>query len=233
MNATYVNMGNFFTASTSAADQILYLEGQFDTTATPNKRDVFVLWNARTLGRNFTVVSNCPVYIFGSYNNVATKNAAVVADIVTQLSKNWRGSYGPSTVTKNGANDTLMACILGGVLRARIDPTWNNPTNANYYNWNQVDNASFSDRVGQPHNHMSFLENWTGFTYTYSGSQVALWRCLKLNGFFRWNPGNSIYVQPTRNYSFDTRYNNVKNMPPGTPVVISPFNLDYYEVHEE
>ena len=70
-------------------------------------------------------------------------------------------------------------------------------------------------------------------TFTYSGSMVALWRCLHLSGTHRWTPGTTIHTEPIRNYSFDTRYNQIKNMPPGTPVMISPFNLDYYEVHEE
>ncbi len=80
---------------------------------------------------------------------------------------------------------------------------------------------------------MSLMENWSGRTLHFSGSQVALWRCLYSSGLFRWNPGNSIYTQPARNFNFDTRYNLLKNMPPGTPTVISPFNLDYYEIHEE
>ena len=233
MNSYYVNVGKFFTNSTIAGDQVIYLEGRFDTTGATKTRDVFILYNAATLGRAVTFVSNCPVYIWGVYNNKSTKSSAIIADIISALSKNWNGSYTTSTTTRNGTDDSVYACLMGGVRRARVHPAWNNPTDPNYYDWSQDDNASYSDRIGQPHNHLSFFENYSGFTFTFSGSQVALWRCLYLTGEYRWNPANTIYTQPTRNYSFDSRYASLKNMPPGTPALISPFNLDYYEVHEE
>ncbi len=233
MNAHYVNVGKFFIGSTNPNDQVIYLEGQFDTTVTPKKRDVFVLYNAATLGRAITFVSNCPIYIWGNYNSQTTQSAAIVADIISVLSPNWKPSYTTTTTPRLGTIDSIYACLMGGVRRARVHPAWNNITDANYYDWSQDDNGSYSDRVGQPHNHMSMMEDFTGITFTFSGSQVALWRCLYSTGLFRWNPGNSIYSQPIRNFNFDPRYNQLRNMPPGTPTLISPFNLDYYEVHDE
>jgi hypothetical protein len=232
-NAVYVNVGAFFAASTSAADQVVYFEGRFDEVSSTKTRDVFVLYNAGTLGRNITFASNCPVYLWGSFNRTATKSAAVAADIITVLSRTWNPKFDAGFTTRNASDDSIYACLLGGVRRARVHSTWNDPADANYYNWNQDDNGSYSDRIGQPHNHMSLMEDWDDNTLTFSGSQVALWRCLYSSGQYRWNPGNNIYVQPTRNFSFDARYNVLKNMPPGTPTVISPFNLDYYEIHEE
>ncbi len=233
MNATFIDMSKFFLASTLPADQVIYLEGRFNASAAPITRDVFVLYNASTLGRNITFASNCPVYIWGNFNKTATKSAAIAADIISVLSPGWNPSYTAGTATRAAQNDEVYACLLGGVRRARVHPAWNDPADPDYYNWNQDDNASYSDRIGQPHNHMSLMEDWTGKTLTFSGSQVALWRCLYSTGQFRWNPGNNVYVQPTRAFTFDTRYNSLKNMPPGTPTVISPFNLDYYEIHEE
>jgi len=226
-------LATFFTASTLPADQVIYLEGRFDEVSATKTRDVFVLYNGGTLGRDITFVSNCPVYVWGGYNRVSTKSSAIMADIITVLSRGWSPSYTTTTTTRNAADDSIYACLLGGVRRARVHPTWNDPADANYYNWNQDDNASYSDRIGQPHNHMSLMEDWSGKTLTFSGSQAALWRCLYSSGLFRWNPGNSIYTQGTRNFTFDSRYSSLKNMPPGTPTVISPFNLDYYEIHEE
>ncbi len=236
MTVTYVNVAKFFTNDPTATDQIIYLEGKFDSTQTPKVRDVFCLYNAATLNRALTFVSNCPIYIWGSYNSHATKSSAIMSDLITVLSKNWSPSYSASTSTRTGANDTVMACLMGGVRRARVDPSWNDPNNANYYNWNLDENSTYSDRTGQPHNHMSFMENFSGYTMTFSGSLVAMWRCLHLTGEWRFSHpagNNNVYTQPARNYNFDSRYNNLANMPPGTPVVISPFNLDYYEVHEE
>jgi hypothetical protein len=235
MNAVYVNLGQFFTVSTLTADQIVYLEGRFNTVNAPVTRDVFVLYNAATLGRNITFVSNCPIYVWGNYNTVATKSSAIAADLVTVLSPAWSPNYTSATALSGrvASNESIFACILGGVRRARVHPSWNDPADANYYNWNQDDNAGYSDRIGQPHNHMSLMEDWTGKTFSFSGSQAAMWRCLYLTGQYRFNPGNNVYVQPARNFTFDTRYNSLKNMPPGTPTVISPFNLDYYEIHEE
>ncbi|HKP96567.1 MAG TPA: hypothetical protein VJ385_12485 [Fibrobacteria bacterium] len=235
MNASFVDVSKFFLASTAAADQVVYLEGRFNTAAAPVTRDVFVLYNGGTLGRNITFASNCPIYVWGNFNNTATKSAAIVGDIINVLSPGWNPGFGAGTAlgSRVAQNNSVYACMLGGVRRARVHPAWNDPADANYYNWNQDDNSSYSDRIGQPHNHMSLMEDWTGKTLTFSGSQVAMWRCLYSTGQFRWNPDNNVYVQPTRNFSFDARYNLLKNMPPGTPTVISPFNLDYYEIHEE
>jgi hypothetical protein len=233
MDGMYIDVAKFFTKSTDPADQVIYLEGRFSTASPKTTRDVFVLYNAATLARPVTFVSNCPIYIWGNYNNRSTKSAAIIGDIITALSKNWTGLYNASTTTRTGAIDSVYACIMGGVRRARVHPTWNDPADPNYYDWSEDDNASYSDRPGQPHNHMCFMENFSGLLFTFSGSQVALWRCLYSTGEFRWNPTNTIYTQPNRDYSFDTRYNTLANMPPGTPTLISPFNLDYYEVHEE
>ncbi|MDB5048297.1 MAG: hypothetical protein JWO30_1368 [Fibrobacteres bacterium] len=233
MNASFVDVSRFFVASTVAADQVIYLEGRFNTVTAPATRDVFVLYNAGTLARNITFVSNCPIYIWGNYNKISTKSSAIAADIISVLSPGWSPSYVANTAVRNAQDDVINACLLGGVRRARVHPLWNDPADVNYYNWNQDDNASYSDRIGQPHNHMSLMEDWSDKTLTFTGSQVALWRCLYLTGLFRWNPDNNVYTQPNRNFNFDTRYNSLKNMPPGTPTVISPFNLDYYEIHEE
>ncbi|MEO6095192.1 MAG: hypothetical protein ABIW76_05795 [Fibrobacteria bacterium] len=233
-NATYVNVGAFFAASTLTADQVVYFEGRWDEASATKIRDVFVFYNAGTLGRNITFASNCPIYTWGSFNRVSTKSSAIVADIITVLSKSWNPAYGTASSTRDvTVDDTINACLLGGVRRARAHSAWNDPADLNYYNWNQDDNGSYSDRIGQPHNHMSLMEDWSGNTLHFSGSQVALWRCLYSTGQYRWNPGNTIYAQGPRDFSFDARYNNLKNMPPGTPTVISPFNLDYYEIHEE
>jgi hypothetical protein len=233
MNATYVNMGKFFTASTDPADVVLYLEGQWNESVTPKRRDVFVLYNGATFNRNLTIVSNCPVYIWNKFNCRNSKSAAVIGDLITAMSPTWKPTYQSDSTMRGGSDDSVYACLMGGVHQARVHPNWNTVTDPDYYNWNQDDNASFSDRIGQPHNHMSFFEDLTGTTFTYRGSMVALWRCLYITGLYRFNPGNNVYSQPTRNYGFDPRYNNLKNMPPGTPTMISPFNLDYYEVHEE
>ena len=76
---------------------------------------------------------------------------------------------------------------------------------------------------GELENFPRFLEDWNGINCIYSGSLVSLSETQYFHG--QWlNPntaGNSdwYYNPPNRNWSFDTRFSNPVNLPPGTPTV--------------
>ena len=61
-----------------------------------------------------------------------------------------------------------------------------------------------------------FLENWRGRTVTCVSALVSVHESVKPTG--TWNIGNSCWP-PTRDWSFDVRFEEAENLPPGTPVV--------------
>lgn len=150
--------------------------------------------------QGLTVVLENPVYIQGNYNTEDKKPAAVIADAVTVLSNNW----GPNDYDSNGdqstssrpaSNTTVNAALALGPSAESVEDEGN----------------------GQLENVIRFLENWTGVTFTYNGSIVALWHSLEATGDWRCcgDSGDNYYSPPNRNWSFDPLFNT--SAPPGTP----------------
>ena len=147
-----------------------------------------------------TVASQNPVYIEGDYNttNQSTRgSAAVFADAVTILSNNWDDSKSSSSLSSRSAsNTTVNTAIVAGFLPSG----WTNPKSGAQYGYS-----------GGLNNFPRFLEDWTGKTFTYTGSMIELFTSQIATG--EWDTG-SIYVPPTRNWNFDSNF--VDNPPPGS-----------------
>ena len=62
-------------------------------------------------------------------------------------------------------------------------------------------------------------EDWTSRTCTIKGSFVCPWNSAISTG--SWVYGGNWYSAPTRNWSFDTRFNTAGTLPPFTPMVIN------------
>jgi hypothetical protein len=85
------------------------------------------------------------------------------------------------------------------------------------------------------HNTLRFLENWSGRTVTFMGSFVCLWDA-KTDGL-RTNltdPGVVVikgghYSPPTRTWGYDTRFNDLNNMPPGSPFLATAILTNWLE----
>ena len=75
-----------------------------------------------------------------------------------------------------------------------------------------------------------FLENWGGVTAFYRGSLVSIAYAQKATNFCGW--AGAYYGAPTRNWAFDTRFQDPANLPPGTPVVGSVVQTAYRPVYE-
>jgi hypothetical protein len=171
-----------------------------------------VLTNGSTLPTlGLAVVTPDPVYIVGNYNvstngtpaNLGTFNtsqtypAAVYSDAVTILSPNWNPANSSSSIgSRTAANDTVNAAILTG----------NVPSDGNYYS-------------GGVENFPRFLENWSGYTFTYNGSMVCMFTSQIATD--PWPGTGTVYNPPTRNWAFDLNFNNPLKQPPLTPKVIS------------
>ncbi len=171
-----------------------------------------VLTNGTTLPTlGLSVVTPDPVYIVGNYNvstngtpvnlgtfdTSKTRPAAVYADAITILSSAWNPANSSAGIgSRTAANDTVNAAFLTG----------NVPSNGTYYS-------------GGVENFPRFLENWSGYTFTYNGSMVCMFTSQIATA--PWPGTGTVYNPPTRNWAFDLNFNNSLKQPPLTPHVIS------------
>lgn len=154
-----------------------------------------------------TVVSDNPVYIQGDYNTSSTRQpAAVLGDAIMILSNSWTDSNSSATLTsRKASNTTINAAILSGIVPT--DPSF--PGKLAY--------------SGGVENFPRFLEDWSGRTFTYTGSMVQLFYSKQAVG--RWGKDN-VYNPPNRAWAFDTNFR--KNPPPGTLFTTSYVKQRWY-----
>lgn len=205
-------------------------------------------------GIGFTVASEEPVYIYGNYNtgpadpfwpsentlggSTTHSAAAVLADTVTLLSNPpiktgtsiTSSCLGTSTRLGNGWTDwESFACPAVAANRA---------DNEGYYRlaiaagksvpfpiptWGGV-SADFGTDGGM-HNFLRYLEARS--TVNYAGSLISMYYSQYNTGTFKCC--NSVYGAPTRNYFFDTLFENPANLPPGTPMFQDVVSLGYHQ----
>lgn len=175
---------------------------------TTNPLTAVRLTNGATLPSNgttgFTVATENPLYIRGSYNSTAPLiAAAVAADSVTILSNSWTSSYDASSLidpTKPSARPASDTTVNTAIMTGDV-PTGESP----------------SHYSGGVHNLIRFLESWNGNDFFYGGSVTCLWQSRLANGWYRqYNDSNSYYKPPNRTWTYNM---DIYNMPPGTPQV--------------
>lgn len=166
--------------------------------------------------KGLTIISDQAVYVLGNYNSTAKKPAAFLADTVNILSEAWtiqdsrsRTASGSSTNVDDrvASNTTINAAFLSGT-----DSTGG------------AEGAAGAGGAynGGLENYPRFHESWSGKTLTYRGSFVSLNTPRYVNGAWCGTGGNAssgcnIYNAPTRNWDYDTDFNNAANLPPLTP----------------
>lgn len=163
-------------------------------------------------GAGLSIVSQNPVYIQGDFNCPGCNgtqpsdsgsappgqvSAAVLADAVTILSRNWLTNNSDTKGSQTVGNRPATATTVNAALM--FGPS-NESTPANGGN-------------GQLENLPRFLETWSGKNFNYSGSLVALWHSQQ--SVSQWIAPGNYYNPPNRNWKYDTRFNNTQ--PPGTP----------------
>ena len=118
-----------------------------------------------------------------------------MADAVTVLSGAWLDSNSANSSTTLSSrvptDTTVNAAIATGPSQESVSGGGN----------------------GQLENDIRFLENWSGRTFTYSGSLVDLWHSEQVTA--PWRNTGEYYNAPVRAWSYDTLFN--KATPPGTP----------------
>jgi hypothetical protein len=176
--------------------------------------------------QGLTIASENPVYIQGNFNACGSptagcatngftdgagtdvhKSAAVIADSVTLLSRNWNdnNSYtNPHNINSRMATETWYRLgIISGKGR-----TFPHPGNAEFANFG-------SD--GGAHNFLRFLENWSNVQVNYRGSMISLYTSRQGTGTWKCC-GGVVYSPPDRESVFETEFLTPSLLPPRTPM---------------
>jgi hypothetical protein len=223
------------------------------TGGTPNKYGIR-LYNGSTLTstdldadtnpdkilKGLSVVSDQAVYIRGDYNTIGKKPAAVMADTINVLSNAWP------------LNDSYSRAYLSSGLQDETTPTYvysyEKPSEGfQRLASNTSINAAFLSGIdltgGGVNNYPRLQEDWmlntagTRATLSYRGSMVSLGLPRRVNGDFCGSGTTSdtakcnIYTPPTRNWDYDTAFDNAATLPPLTPRFVylrqERFSRDY------
>ncbi|AGF50954.1 slr2018 [Synechocystis sp. PCC 6803] len=145
-----------------------------------------------------TFVSDQAVYVVGNYNTVNWQPASVLADSLNVLSRlrlnnDFQLNKASLTTAPVSEDTTVNTAFLAGtdITNSTLTPGYN----------------------GGLENYPRFHENWGGRTLTYRGSFVSTGLPERVTG--RWS--NQVYGAPNRDWRYDTRFNNAKNLPPLSP----------------
>jgi hypothetical protein len=165
------------------------------------------LENGQTLANAITIATDRPLYVLRDFNIGPWQPASIAGDAVTVLSNAWDDSrQQEARVRRYGAATTqIYAAILAG----------HSETPCDWYDAGCT--VVWAQRGGQLENFPRFLESWSGRALNFSGSLVSMTVAQYATGQFVCC--SSYYYPPARNWSFDTRFQDPQNLPPGTPVV--------------
>jgi hypothetical protein len=199
MNVTQVDIGAL--GACTPANGILYVSQNGTNTG------VRLTNGSQLPNTGLTVVSENPVYIQGDYNTVNKQPAAVLADAITVLSNNW----GPS----NNNSDTKGDQVTSN------RPATSTTVNAAFALGPSAESVAGLGN-GQLESVIRFLEDWSGDTFTYSGSLISLWHSQRVTGVWRCcgDGGTPVnyYNAPNRVWGYDALFS--ATPPPGTPMGI-------------
>jgi hypothetical protein len=195
VTTTDVNMDILGKSGHWPANGLLYAARTDSSEAQPNG---IRLTNASILAEPLTVVSENPVFVKGNYNvGDATHPkmpAAVMTDSFNILSGAWNDSKTPGTLpTAN--NTTVNAAFISGAY-----------------------GTTLGDYNGGFENLPRFHEKWDGKTCKIRGSFVNIYGSDQATG--QWVYGGDNYTAPTRDWNYDTDFNDFNKLPPFTPSVV-------------
>lgn len=166
--------------------------------------------------QGLTVVSDQAVYVQGDYNlNSSWKPASIIADSLNILSEafdlhgSWTGSdYADQRSHQGLGSRDAERTEVNAAFLAGTDVTGGSEGSAgeNRGNYN-----------GGLENYPRFHEDWSGVKFRYRGSFVSFNEPQHVDG--HWGTGN-VYDPPTRDWEYDTRFNNINELPPMSPTFV-------------
>ncbi len=187
---------------------------------------------APTNTKGFTVASENGIYVKGTYNatgaGISTTSAptlpehylphdtidhipaSVNGDSVMILSNNWNDAnsfVNPfSSANRQATNTVVRFAMIAGMPITGSNSIAYSP-------------SYFGQLGGGLINFKRFLESWTGARLNYSGSLINLFNSRNNVGFSKCC--TTVYVPPTRDWTFDTSFLDANRLPPGTPYIYS------------
>lgn len=188
----------------------------------------------------FSVASENPVYVLGNYNANAAGGSsftdqagqchvpsAVMADAVTLLSTSWNDlksfNYPTNVNNRTAATTYYRMAIMGGT---NIPfQSYTSGTSSAIYGYSYPKDFGTDGGV---HNFLRYLENWGGQTLYYRGSIVDFYYSRQATGVYKCC--TTVYSPPTRGYNFDTDFNSIATLPPGTPRFTTVNALGFQQV---
>ncbi len=168
--------------------------------------------NGSLLVNPITIATDFPIYIQGDYNTIGWQPSAVVGDAMNWLSNAWTDAAHQGPGVTNASSTSYYLAVLAG---HSATP------------WDWFDGGGNAPYGGGLENYPRFLERWSGRTATFSGSLVSLSE--SQYALAQWS--GAYYNPPNRNWSFDTRFEDPTNLPPGTPVVGSVIHTAFRPVY--
>jgi hypothetical protein len=177
--------------------------------------------------KGLTVATDQAVYVRGSYNSNNKKPAAILADSLNVLSNgspiddsesctSYDADFNANTCTgstnwwdRTPSETTINAAFLAGV----DIPGTNNLNNSSGLATDDTSSGGFN-------NYPRLHEAWGGTNFNYRGSMVSLGRSRRVNGKFCGVQNRTecnIYSAPTRNWDYDSDFNNADLLPPLSP----------------
>jgi hypothetical protein len=193
IKVTQIDLGKLSSTGKFPANGLLYAANYGEGTGV--NANGIRLMNGATLASNLTVATPDPLYVWGDYNTTSEKPASVICDSLNLLSKAWDDSKTRGNLPKAQSTTYNTAVVTG-----------NTETVGSSYN-------------GGLENLPRFHEDWSGQTSTIKGSFVKPWFSQYATG--AWVYGSDRYEAPNRNWSYNTAFNNVANLPPFTPMAVT------------
>jgi hypothetical protein len=145
-----------------------------------------------------TLVSDQAIYLVGNYNTDNWQPASILADSLNILSAlrinaNIQLNKGSTTTAPTSQDTTVNTAFLSGtdITNSTLTPGYN----------------------GGLENYPRFHENWAGRTLTYRGSFVSTGLPERVTGLWT----NQVYGAPNRDWGYELRFNQAKNLPPLSP----------------
>ena len=175
--------------------------------------------------RGMTVVTDQAIYTYGDYNSGTWVPAALLADSYNALSRNWNDSPSAANVGPGCGASGDRCSANSGTGNANVTTTNRVASNTSVYaavmagtdTTGGIEGAGGQGGTynGGLENYPRFHEYWSNATFTYRGSFVSLNRPRHVSG--TWVYGGRYYTAPTRNWDYDTRFNDAARLPPLTP----------------
>jgi hypothetical protein len=163
-----------------------------------------------------SIATHRAVYLQGNFNTINWKPAAVFGDCLTYLSPDWADGRQYRAAKHPAFNGTMS--VYAALATGHSETPWD------------------YQRVGGPapyggglENFPRFLESWSGGRrLLYRGSLVSLFQTQFAMGLW----GNTNYYDPpTRDWRFEMRFRDPRNLPPGTPRVGTVIQTAYRSIY--